>query len=167
MIDVRPGDFAVIKSSSLLGKVITLAESREALGNPEYIHSFIIAGADGTILDTLLKVCWGNLSDYSGVEALIGRWDGMNDAAFQKGLAAVIADLGDIYPISRLELDALDLGRFVYGSDNDCSERTIKFLHGASGDPRFAKWAGFMPSDVSDIILNWKGFSAPFAGVLP
>ena len=168
-LDIKPGDFVLVKGDgSLIDRGITLAESRSALGDPDYDHCFLITDSDGSIIDTLVKVRRGNIfRDYAGREILIGRFLGVSPVRCRRALAKISNELGELYPAWRIGLISLGLGRWVKSHHNVCSERIAEFLWDATKLPPFANHAGWQPSDLADVVEHWREFMTVFKGEIP
>ncbi len=166
MIDLRPGDFAIVGSKSILGKAISDAESREALGDSRYIHAFLVLDKCGSILDTDWRVRYAKIQDYKGCQALIGRYKYLRSSDWTRARTVLIKDLGERYPIWRLLLDKLGLGRELHGKKMVCSERVVRGLWLSTGMEEFRDFWGWLPSDLDEIIRHWDQFEKVFEGVL-
>jgi len=163
---LNAGDLVLVNGDgSLIDRGITLAESREALGDPAYDHCFIVKDSDGTIIDTLARVRIGNINtDYAGRELLIGRYRAMNPIRCKGAIAWIEAEVGEIYPFWRIALILFGLGRWVKSHHDVCSERLAEFAHDATGLPQFAKKEGWTPSDWADVIKEWTLFKVVYEG---
>jgi hypothetical protein len=164
--EVRAGDFVVVGKpfggGDFLGSAISAVEETDAVGDSKFVHSFVVASAAGTIIDTLMRVQYGKLSDYANCPMLIGRYRRADKENIARALSSIKSDLGKLYPAWRLVLDFFHLGRMVHSDGIVCSERTAKHLWYLTGIASFRNWFGWTPSDIADVIENWRQFDIVF-----
>ena len=164
-IQLQPADFVLVNSRSIMGRGISLAEKRNALGDSQYIHAFNIEDTEGGTIDTLLELRRGNINEYAGCPVLIGRYSDANNAWPTQALRQIARDIGQVYPVYRLVLDFFGIGRFFRTKRIVCSERVAKFLYFLTGMKAFQNWYGWEPSDLADVAKHWREFEVVYEGV--
>lgn len=158
-LELKKGDFFCSQNSMGLGKLINAVQLFWSTDNEsKYTHSGIIIDKDGTTLESLWSVRTQNIWEaYAGTRVIIGRWEGMTDRAFDKGMQAIAEHQGHLYPWFRLLMFGIPpIAKYFYIGLVICSELTAKFLYG-SGAINY--WKGRMPDHIHDIMKYWKRFS--------
>ena len=167
MVSLQPCDCVMSHYPSALANCIAWDESEDPTSDPEYTHSFIITKADGTIIDTLLRVRFGNLyEDYKGVQLLIGRYIGPVVVPPEQVIEAISKDVGDIYPMWRLSADVLNAGREIHTDSKVCSERSAEMLGMLTGYPELKNPYGWTPGQLATMMRRWAKFEVVFEGIL-
>ena len=166
-IQLEPGMFFVTRNPMALGRAIMAIERVWAKDNEAtYSHAGIVTDPEGTTLEALWRIQGNSLDAYKGERVMIGRWTGMNEATYWKGIDAIKEHVGQIYPFWRLPLflvpimaKYVSLGRFAV-----CSELTTKFLLGA-GFASIGEWRNQTPDDVAELIDRDRDVIKVFEGV--
>lgn len=150
-----------------LSWVIEEAQRRDPTALAGYTHSFIVVAPDGTTLDTTETVHYGNLyTDYSGTQVLVGRINNLDPSVAQAVLKVLAADLGKLYPVQRLFLDALDLGRVIQEHAEVCSERAVMAVNLTGKIPDMSDPSGWEPGEMAMAIRHWREFEVVWEGVV-
>jgi hypothetical protein len=152
----------------LLGRAICAVESFWSTdGCAKYSHAGIIIKADPpTTFEALWTNCRQNLfKAYHGKQILIGRHEQMDPYRIALGWDAVYRLEGRWYAGHRLGLHLFPpLARmFASGTFAVCSELAAKFLHAAG---ILHIWQGVNPDYLSEVIVNHRGWSIVFEGIL-
>lgn len=167
-ITLQPGDIFCTRNPMWLGRAISTVEKWQSKdNNAEYSHAGIITNPTGATVEALWTIKKSTLSPYAKDKILLGRWDGMDQPSFLKGMLGINKHMGDAYPFWRLIFHLIPgaAKHISTGNFAVCSELTCKFLLSA-GCAEIGDWKGWNPDDVADMIKKWKAFSIIYEGVL-
>jgi len=163
---IKPGDIFCVNSGSVLAKTINLAQRIWDLDDSaEYNHAGIILNRAGMTVEALWSIRANDLfENYTGKKIIIGRHDAMDREKYMAGAHAIKCHIGKPYPAYRLILHLLPpLAKYFSIGNVVCSELTAQFLVGAG---LFHYYKGVTPNFLADMIINWKGWSVIYQGVL-
>jgi hypothetical protein len=154
---LQPGDVFCVKGDGILSDIIRADERMWAKDDEAvYSHTGIILTPEGHTLEALSTIRTAFLDRYAGCQVLIGRWNGMNAEAFERGYNEVKGQIGQIYAGWRLPLFLIPLfAKFGTNRFGVCSELACRFWLGA-GFKEIGAWKGQNPDDVADYIEHWR-----------
>jgi hypothetical protein len=170
-VRVQPGDIFLTHDNSEVGDTIRYFERLRSLeGVADYNHAGVLTSCQGGTLEALWRVTQGNLrTEYAGEKVLIGRHAQMDWERFSLGWEAVGKRVGEMYPVGRLVLHALGLGKLIHWHSVVCSELVVEFLDislRGLGFNQFRDPYGWEPSDLELVIREWRMFEIVFEGVI-
>jgi len=166
-VKLKRGDIFTSTNPMALGRAIMAVEKLWSKDNDaDYSHAGIITETEGITLESLWRIKAGHIDDYKGDRVLIGRWSGMTNDAFWKGMDAVSDNIGRIYPFWRLPLFIIPFAAKYARSTKDtvCSELVAEFMRGA-GYPAVSCISGQNPDDIAEIIEHYKDMEIIYEGV--
>ena len=131
MIEVQPGDLAVVQDNTILGPMVRWGERAFMDDAGVFDHGFIITSTNGQIIESKLTFRYAQLSQYIGCKIFIVRHKEMTPERFAAGMAVITPDLGKLYPAWRLPLYILGLERFFNKGIGVCVEQEGRFMQGA------------------------------------
>jgi len=164
---VKRGDvFCSAFPGARLGWLIKVVETIRAKDwHAAYSHAGIIIHKDGETVESLWKVKSQNIYEaYKGCTVLIARYNALTQGKYYIGLRMLNKNIGKRYPIFRLPLHLLGLGRFIHWKKMVCSELVAKFLHCVGA--RHRHYFGVNPDDLADEFKNWKIYEVVFEGII-
>lgn len=169
MFEIRSGDVFATRNPQGLGSAILLAEkAKSADGEAEYGHTGIILDPSGSTFEALWTIKTQNFFEaYKGSKVMVARWRGMTPGRFQSGYDVVKDQAGRPYPVYRLFLHLLGLGKIHIDGQEVCSELTAHFLVAAGAIVMSGKnWAGVTPDYLVDEWRISKYIDIVYEGVL-
>ena len=170
-VSLQPGDIFLTHDDSWIGRTIRFFERLHSLEDEaDYNHAGIITSSEGATLEALWRVRRGNLrAEYAGEKVLIGRHKEMDFQRFMIGWERERKRIGEVYPVSRLVLHALGLGKLIHWHSVVCSELAVDDLDVSLRDlgvSEFQHPYGWEPSDLENAIREWKQFEIVFEGIV-
>lgn len=157
-----PGDEFATKNPMALGFAINFVQKVKSVDNEsEYTHTGIITDSSGATLEALWSVKSQNLWEaYRGQKMLIVRNIKMKDPVVAAGLAKISEHVGQWYPVPRLLLHLIGLGKWIHWDRVVCSELTAKFETGCAEYLGPDRASGFMRNhygvNPDNLVDRWK-----------
>jgi len=151
-MDLRPGDYFVVRTDSLLARLIIAVQNFWAKdGGSCFNHAGIIIDSEGNTFESLKHIDHYHISRYYGCPIMIVRYKEMTPERCAKGYAKVLEYDGMIYPWWRLPLHLLNIARFFKATFPVCSE--LVGLHKYYAGVSACDGWGWNPDDLAD---NWR-----------
>jgi len=153
-----PGDILLIRSNSLIGKLINFGQKMED-GHSRFTHVAIASWKkDSTLFhvgekvyESVRRIGLNHIRKYDGCEIAVIRYAGMTKEKYLYGIKEVVNNIGQIYPAHRIIFHGLDMinkwiKRKVFRSEKPllfhyvnfeiydwpvCSELAAQFLYAA------------------------------------
>lgn len=157
-IELKRGDVFATNLGGVLGTLIKAAERVKSQDSEaKYSHAGVIIDPTGITLEALWTFKRQNLFEaYSGSDVVIARWKDMKLYNFCKGLEALKKCEGSWYPVHRLFLHLLGLGKINVDRWRVCSEQTSYFQIVAIGANKLTE--GDNPYGVTpdNLVDEWR-----------
>lgn len=170
-----PGDEFATKNPMALGAVINFVQKAKSADNEStYSHTGIITDPYGATLESLWTVKSQILWEaYKGARVLVVRNIHMDPYVYAAGFEKIREHIGQWYPVPRLLLHLIGMGKWIHWDRVVCSELTAKFETGCAEYLGLDRAAGFMrnhygvnPDNLTDRWRESRNYETIFEGVV-